>query len=99
LTRTSSQPRRGPRRGLASAWRSASPSTRWAESGLGLFGAAIIYLIIVGPEVFRFDWIVKGLLKGVLIIVLTDSGARLYRMLKRQRFEAIAPSEAPASHE
>lgn len=77
-------------------WRS---ETRWAEFGLGLFGAAIIYLIIIGPEVFRFDWIVKTLLKGVLLIVLIDSGARLYRMLKRRRFEAIAPSEAPASRE
>ncbi|MBI1984388.1 MAG: hypothetical protein HYS61_09335 [Acidobacteria bacterium] len=73
--------------------------TRWAEFAMGLFGAAITYRIIIGPEVFRFDWIVKSLLKGVLIIVLIDSGARLYRLLTRRRVEPMAASEAPASRE
>jgi hypothetical protein len=73
--------------------------TRWVEFGLGLFGAAIIYLIIIGPEAFRFDWIVKGVMKGVLLIILIDSGSRLYRLLKRRWFEPLAPSEAPAPRE
>ncbi len=73
--------------------------TRWAEFGLGLFGAAVIYLIIIGPEAFRFDWITKGFLKVVLLIILIDSGARLYRLLKRRWFEPVAPSEAPTSRE
>ncbi|MBI1940876.1 MAG: hypothetical protein HYS33_05135, partial [Acidobacteria bacterium] len=77
-------------------WRN---ETRWAEFAMGLFGAAITYRIIIGPEVFRFDWIVKSLLKGVLIIVLIDSGARLYRLLTRRRVEPMAASEAPASRE
>ena len=75
-------------------WRS---ETRWAEFGLGLFGAAIIYLIIIGPEAFRFDWIVKGVMKGVLLIILIDAGARLYRLLKRRWFEPNEPSGVPAS--
>lgn len=73
--------------------------TRWAEFGLGLFGAAIIYLIVVGPEVFRFDWIIKTFLKGLLLIILIDSVARLYRLLKPRQFEAMAASEAPAPRE
>ena len=77
-------------------WRS---ETRWAEFGLGLFWATIIYLIIIGPEVFLFDWISKAFLKGVLLIILIESCARLYRLLKRRWFEPVAPSGAPASRE
>jgi len=77
-------------------WRS---ETRWAEFGLGLFWATIIYLIIIGPEVFRFDWITKSFLKVVLLITLIESGARLYGLVKRRWFEPVAPSGAPASRE
>jgi hypothetical protein len=72
--------------------------TRWAEFGLGLFGAAILYLIIIGPEVFRFDWITKAVFKGWLAFVLVDCGARFYRLLKRQWFEPVTSSGVPGSH-
>ncbi len=78
------------------SWRS---ETRWAELGLGLAGAVILYLMIVGPEVFRFGWISRAFLKVVLAIHLIDSGARLYRLLKRRWFEPAAPAGAPASRE
>jgi hypothetical protein len=68
---------------------------RWAEVGLGLFGAAIAYLIIIGPEVFRYDWIAKSILKLILAIKLIESGSRLYRLLTRRPFEPWRPSAAP----
>lgn len=58
--------------------------TRAAEFALGLYGAVIVYLVITGPPLFRFDFLVKPILKGVLALVLISSGARLYRLLTRR---------------
>jgi len=71
--------------------------TRWAEFGLGLFGAVILFLIIVGPQVFRFDWIAKTFLKGVLVIALIASGKRLYYLLTRKPSEPWTAAKANAS--
>jgi hypothetical protein len=74
-------------------WR---PVTRWAELALGLYGAVIALLIVLGPPVFRYDWIVRGALKGVFVIILIESGARLYRLLTQKSAASWPPSEAPA---
>lgn len=58
--------------------------TRAGELALGLYGAVILYLLITGPPLFRFDFQVKAILKGVLILVLWGSGTRLYRLLTRR---------------
>ncbi len=58
--------------------------TRAAEFALGLYGAVILYLVIMGPPLFRFDFRVKAVLKGVLALVLMGSAARLYHLLKRR---------------
>jgi len=62
-------------------WRS---ETRAAELGLGLYGAVILYLVITGPPMFRFDFGVKAALKVVLVLVLFGASQRLYRLLKRR---------------
>jgi hypothetical protein len=71
--------------------------TRWAEFALGLFGAFILFRVVAGEPVFRYDYLVKAFLKGFLIIVLIESGVRLYRLLTRRPFEPWKPSEARAS--
>lgn len=70
--------------------------TRAAEFALGLYGAAILYLIISGPPSFRFDLLVKAVLKGVLALVLCGSGVRLYRLLTRRPFEPWRFAEGTA---
>jgi hypothetical protein len=57
---------------------------RAAEFALGLYGAVILYLVITGPPVFKFDFRVKAILKGILALVLMGSAARLYYLLKRR---------------
>ena len=73
--------------------------TRWAEFALGLLGALILYLIAVGPPVFRYDMLVKAVLKGILVIVLIESGLRLYRLLTRRTIEPWNAAEAEGSRE
>jgi hypothetical protein len=70
-------------------WR---PVTRWAEFGLGLFGGTIVLLIILGPPVFRYDWIVKGVLKVIFAIILIEAGTRLYRLLTRKPPAPLSPA-------
>lgn len=73
--------------------------TRWAEFGLGLFGAVILVLIVLGPPVFRYDWLAKAVLKGGILIVAIESGARLYRMLTRKPAGILASAEPVTSRE
>jgi hypothetical protein len=70
--------------------------TRWAEFALGIYGAAILCLIVAGEPVFRLDYIVKAFLKGALAIVLITSGVRLYHPLTRRPFEPWRYAEAAA---
>jgi hypothetical protein len=58
--------------------------TRGAELALGLYNAVILYLIIAGPPVFKFDSLVKAALKVVLVIVVFSSCQRLYRLIARR---------------
>jgi hypothetical protein len=70
--------------------------TRVAEFALGLYGAMILYLVIIGPPCFRLDVVVKGALKGVLALVLFGSAVRLYRLLTRRPFEPWRLAEGAA---
>ena len=56
--------------------------TRAAEFALGIYGAVILYLLITGPPLFRYDLQVKAVLEVILAIVLIGSVARLYSLLK-----------------
>ncbi len=71
--------------------------TRWAEFGLGLFGTLILYLIVVGGPVFKFDYLVKAFLKGIIVIVMIESGVRLYRLLTRRPFDSWHAPEPSAT--
>lgn len=70
-------------------------ATRWAEFALGLISGAIWLMIVLGPRVFHYDWIAKGFLKGVLVLIVIESCVRLYRLLVRRAAE-IPPSPQPA---
>jgi len=71
--------------------------TRWAEFGLGLLGGIILFLIIIGPPVFRYNAMGKGVLTVVLIIVAIEAGKRLYHLLTRKPLEPWGTTEAGAS--
>jgi len=73
--------------------------TRWAEFGLGLFSAVVLLLIITGPPVFRYNRHVKGILLGLLAIVVIEAGERLYHLLTRKPCEPWRAAEAGASGE
>jgi hypothetical protein len=70
-------------------------ATRWAEFALGFLSGGILLVIVLGPRAFNYDWIAKGFLKGVLVIIAIESGVRLYRLLVRRAAE-IPPSARPA---
>jgi hypothetical protein len=57
--------------------------TRWAELALGLFGAAVLLVIMLGPQVFVFDLAAKSILAIPLLIAAIQTGVRLYRLLAR----------------
>jgi hypothetical protein len=71
--------------------------TRWAEFGLGLLGGVVLLLIILGPPVFRFNSIVKGILLGPVVIIAIESIGRLYRLLTRKPFDPWRATQAEAS--
>ncbi len=60
--------------------------TRWAEFALGLLGNAILLMIILGPPVFRYNRIVKGVLIAALLGVGIESCKRLFHLLTRNAF-------------
>ncbi len=70
--------------------------TRAMEFALGIYGAVILYLVITGPPSFRFDFLAKGLLKLVLVLVLLNSAGRLYHLLTRRPFEPWRFAEGAA---
>lgn len=60
--------------------------TRWASLGLNLLGIVILYLMISGPAVFRFDALMKQALSLFLLFQVFISGLELYRILARKPF-------------
>lgn len=68
--------------------------TRWASFGLDLFGVIILYLMISGPVVFRFDAVTKQILTLFLLFRLFSCGLDLYRFLTRK---PLASWTAPQS--
>jgi hypothetical protein len=58
--------------------------TRWASLGLNLLGVVILYLMISGPVVFRFDTLIKQALTLFLLFRLFACGLKLYRILARK---------------
>ncbi len=73
--------------------------TRWAEFTLGLLGLGILLMIVNGPAVFRYDWIVKGILIAPLLIVGIESGKRLFRLLTRKAIAPWSAAEAEAPNQ
>lgn len=70
--------------------------TRAAEFALGLYGAVILYLLIIGPPLFQLDFLIKAVLKGVFALVLLGSAVRLYHLLTRRPFEPWRFAEGAA---
>ncbi len=70
--------------------------TRAMEFALGLYGAVVLYLLIIGPPLFRFDSPVKGLLKLVFALVVLNSLGRLYHLFTRRPFEPWRVAEGAA---
>ncbi len=70
--------------------------TRAMEFALGLYGAIVLYLLIIGPPLFRFDLPIKGLLKLVLALVVLNSLGRLYRLFTRRPSEPWRFAEGTA---
>ncbi|MFZ0964096.1 MAG: hypothetical protein WAO35_24785 [Terriglobia bacterium] len=60
--------------------------TRWASFGLSLLGVVILYLMISGPPVFRFDTLIKQALTLFLLFQVFISGMELYRILAHKPF-------------
>jgi hypothetical protein len=56
--------------------------TRAGEFALGLYGAVILYLVITGPPLFRYDLRVKAVLEGIFGLLLIVSIPRLYYLFK-----------------
>lgn len=71
--------------------------TRWAEFALGLLGGVVLLLIIIGPPVFRYNTIVKGILLGPLLIIAITSVGRVYRLLTCKPTESWTAAEAKTS--
>lgn len=57
--------------------------TRWARLALGVLGAIVLLVILLGPPVFRFDTASKSVLAVPLFIAMIETGVRLYRLLNR----------------
>ncbi len=70
--------------------------TRAMEFALGLYGAVVLYLLIIGPPLFQFDFAIKALLKLVLALVILNSLGRLYHLLTRRPFEPWRFAEGTA---
>jgi len=66
---------------------------RWAELGLKLLGVIILSFIILGPPVFRFDRIAKGILVCALALKLIEASKCLYRLLRRKTFAPWTAAE------
>ena len=64
--------------------------TRWAEFGLEVAMAVILLLIVIGPPVFRYDAIVKVVLRWVLVFSAVNACVLLYRLLRRRPVEPWA---------
>lgn len=57
---------------------------RWAQLLLGVLGAGILAVILLGPPVFRLDPIVRSVLAVCLLIALIESGVRLFRLARER---------------
>jgi hypothetical protein len=65
--------------------------TRWAEFGLEVGWTVILLLIVLGPPVFRYDFLTKVILQWFLIFSAIKAGVLLYRLLLRRPVEPWAP--------
>ena len=62
-------------------------TTRWADFGLEVGWAVILLLIVVGPPVFRYDWLTKVIVQWFLVFAAIKACVMLYRLLVRRTFE------------
>ena len=70
-------------------------STRWSQLLLGIAGAAVLLVIMLGPEVFVLDTAAKSVLAVPLLIVAIESAVRLHRLLRRPPTGPWRPMSAP----
>jgi hypothetical protein len=61
--------------------------TRWADFGLEVGCAVILLLIVLGPPVFRYDFITKVIVQWFLIFSAINACVLLYRLLRRRPVE------------
>jgi hypothetical protein len=64
--------------------------TRWADFGLEVGYAVILLLIVLGPPVFRYDFITKVIVQWFLIFSAINACVMLYRLLRRRPAEPWA---------
>ena len=64
--------------------------TRWADFGLEVGWASILLLIVLGPPVFRYDYLTKVIAQWFLIFSAINACVLLYRLLRRRPAEPWA---------
>jgi hypothetical protein len=64
--------------------------TRWADFALEVGNAVILLIIVTGPPVFNYDFLVKLVLQCFLVVSVIKAGVGLYRMLRRRPVEPWA---------
>jgi len=65
-------------------------TTRWADLALEVFNAVILLLIVTGPPVFRYDVLIKVVLRWFLIFSAIKACVMLYRLVRRRPAEPWA---------
>ena len=63
---------------------------RWADFALEAAWAVILLLIVTGPPVFRYDTIIKVVLRWFLVFSAIRACVLLYRLLARRPVEPWA---------
>ena len=64
--------------------------TRWADFGLEVGWTVILLLIVIGPPVFRYDFLTKVIVQWFLIFSAINACVMLYRLLRRRPAEPWA---------
>jgi hypothetical protein len=64
--------------------------TRWAELALEVGWAVILLLVVLGPPVFRYDFLTKVIVQWFLIFSAINACVLLYRLLRRRPVEPWA---------
>jgi len=74
-------------------------TTRWADLALEVFNAAILLLIVTGPPVFRYDVLIKVVLRWFIIFSAIKACVMLYRLVRRRPAEPWRARESAGREE